>query len=203
MDLQQGDGQMGGYGTRTHKWTHKHIANGNWQLAAVMLAIVVGLSGCLGGCGSSLDGNADNAGSADNSSKDISVLVGCYTVSVDEPAQIKLSLNEGQLLMQMKEPAHAAQLWDAPEPLLPLATDQIGNYFNIDASQVTAVVARPDKMLVMAHVQPSYANVDPLMDSEYLAYIYKGANTIYKVACDEQPLDLLDNPHGKINQSPN
>ena len=36
------------------------------------------------------------------------------------------------------------------------------------------------------------------MDSEYLVYIYRGANTIFKVDCDSVNVDLL-HPHGKSN----
>ena len=51
---------------------------------------------------------------------------------------------------------------------------------------------------MLAHVRPVYANIDPLLDSEYLSYIYRGANTIYRVECDEVNTDVLANPHADI-----
>ena len=48
-------------------------------------------------------------------------------------------------------------------------------------------------------VIPRYQNGDdPLLDSEYLAYIYRGANTIYRVECDDVNTDILANPHANI-----
>lgn len=128
----------------------------------------------------------------------LSVFAGCYTVSHDEPAQIKISEQNGTWVMQMKEAAQAQRVWDEPEALEQVEVSQIPQYFSIDPDNVDAVLARPDRVLVMAHVKPVYANIDPLLDSEYLAYIYKGANTIYKVECDDVNVDMLSNPHGQI-----
>ena len=47
--------------------------------------------------------------------------------------------------------------------------------FSIDPDNVDAVIGRPDRVLVLAHVKPVYANIDPLLDSEYLSHIYRGA----------------------------
>ncbi|MEN2751373.1 hypothetical protein AAIR29_06970 [Psychrobacter sp. FBL11] len=129
---------------------------------------------------------------------DLSVFEGCYTVSNDEPAQIKVSQQEGRWVMQMKEPATAKRVWDKAEPLEVIANSEIPNFFSIDPDNVDAVIGRPDRVLVMAHVKPVYANIDPLLDSEYLSYIYKGANTIYQVECDEVNTDILANPHANI-----
>lgn len=151
------------------------------------------------------------------------MFAGCYTVSHDEPAQIKISYGSYQLgkpasttsnnsdnlapdnkkeaasvtgwYMQMKEPASAKRIWDDPEPLEVLDNAQTSTYFSIDPEQVEAMLARPDRFMVIAHVTPTYVNIDPLLDSEYLAYIYRGANTIYKVECDEVNLDLVSNPN--------
>lgn len=129
---------------------------------------------------------------------DLSVFEGCYTVSSDEPAQIKVSQQAGMWVMQMKEPASAKRVWDTPEPLEVLDNTEIPKFFSIDPDNVDAVIGRPDRVLVMAHVKPVYANIDPLLDSEYLSYIYKGANTIYRVECDEVNTDILANPHANI-----
>lgn len=129
---------------------------------------------------------------------DLSVFEGCYTVSSDEPAQIKVSQQEGTWVMQMKEPASAKRVWDIPEPLEVLDNSQLPKFFSIDPDNIDAVIARPDRVLVLAHVKPVYANIDPLLDSEYLSYIYKGANTIYRVDCDDINTDILANPHANI-----
>lgn len=129
---------------------------------------------------------------------DLSVFEGCYTVSNDEPAQIKVSQQAGKWVMQMKEPATAKRVWDTAEPLEELDNSEIPKFFSIDPDNVDAVIGRPDRVLVMAHVKPVYANIDPLLDSEYLSYIYKGANTIYRVECDEVNTDILANPHANI-----
>ena len=131
-------------------------------------------------------------------STDLSVFAGCYTVSHDEPAQIRISEQAGKWVMQMKEPVGAAEVWDEPTELEEITNGDVPNYFSIDPQHVDAILARPDKVMVMAHVKTAYANIDPLLDSEYLAYIYRGANTIFKVDCDSVNVDLT-NPHGKSN----
>ena len=130
--------------------------------------------------------------------KNNSTFEGCYTVSHDEPAQIKVSQQGGAWVMQMKEPASAKRVWDDAEPLEVLAKSDIPTYFSIDPDNVDAVIGRPDRVLVLAHVKPSYATMDPLLDSEYLSYIYRGANTIYRVECDDVNTDILANPHANI-----
>ena len=129
---------------------------------------------------------------------DLSIFEGCYTVSSDEPAQIKVSEQQGVWVMQMKEPASAKRVWDTPEPLEIVKSSEIPKFFSIDPDNVDAVIARPDRVLVLAHVKPVYANIDPLLDSEYLSYIYKGSNTIYRVKCDEINTDILANPHANL-----
>lgn len=126
---------------------------------------------------------------------DLSLFAGCYTVSFDEPAQIKVSEKDGDWVMQMKEPASANRVWDDPEVLELVDNSEIPKFFSIDPDNVDAVLARPDRVLVLAHVKTAYANIDPLLDSEYLSYIYRGANTIYRVECDEINTDILANPH--------
>ena len=124
----------------------------------------------------------------------LSVFAGCYTVSNDEPAQIKVSQQDGAWVMQMKEPASSGRVWDTAEPLEVINNSEISKFFSIDPDNVDAVIARPDRVLVLAHVKPVYANIDPLLDSEYLSYIYRGANTIYRVECDDVNTDLLASP---------
>lgn len=129
---------------------------------------------------------------------DLSIFEGCYTVSNDEPAQIKISQQDGAWVMQMKEPASAKRVWDNPEPLEVIENSDVSKFFSIDPNNVDAVIGRPDRVLVLAHVKSAYANIDPLLDSEYLSYIYRGANTIYRVECDDVNTDILANPHADI-----
>lgn len=129
---------------------------------------------------------------------DLSVFDGCYTVSSDEPAQIKVSKQNGAWVMQMKEPKSSGRVWDTPEPLEIINNSDVPKFFSIDPDNIDAVIGRPDRVLVLAHVKPVYANIDPLLDSEYLSYIYKGANTIYRVECDEINTDIVANPHANI-----
>ncbi|TXD97647.1 hypothetical protein ES754_01265 [Psychrobacter frigidicola] len=166
--------------------------------------LAVSITACsalfLVGCDSS-DNNKSTTTADSNitaTKPDLSIFEGCYTVSNDEPAQIKVSEQNGAWVMQMKEPASANRVWDTPEPLEVLDNSDISKYFSIDPDNVDAVIGRPDRVLVMAHVKPVYANIDPLLDSEYLSYIYKGANTIYRVECDEVNTDILANPHANI-----
>lgn len=130
--------------------------------------------------------------------QNLAELVGCYTVAHDEPAQIKVSQQGDDYIMQMKEPASANRVWDDPEALEVLPISKVPEFFSIDASNIDAMLGRPDRFLVLAHVKSVYANIDPLLDSEYLAYIYKGANTVYKVECDEVNTDILADPHANI-----
>lgn len=149
-----------------------------------------------------LTGCSDNKEAAiekvTDSKVDLSVFAGCYTVGSGEPAQIKISEQEGMWVMQMKEPASAKRVWDDPEALEVVDNSEVRDFFSIDPDNVDAVIARPDRVLVLAHVKPVYANIDPLLDSEYLSYIYKGANTIYRVDCDEVNTDIVNDPHANI-----
>ncbi len=118
---------------------------------------------------------------------------GCYTVSHDEPAQIKVSQQNDRLVMQMKEPKSAGRVWDDPEPLEPIDLSQTKNYFSINKNNLTAIIGRPDRVFVLANIKPAYANINPMLDSEYLGFILQGANTIYKVSCDDAVnMDLID-----------
>lgn len=151
----------------------------------------------LTGCDRAANESSDTVAATD-STADMSIFAGCYTVSHDEPAQIKVSEQDGAWVMQMKEPKRANRVWDDPEVLQPMPLSEVSNYFSIDPNNLDAVLGRPDKVLVLAHVKSVYANIDPLLDSEYLSYIYKGANTIYKVDCDDVNTDILADPHANI-----
>lgn len=163
------------------------------KLSRLTATIMVGSVLLLGGCDDVTPTTA-----VENVAPDLSVFAGCSTVSHDEPAQIKVSEQDGKWVMQMKEPASAKRVWDTPEPLEMFDKAQIPQFFSIDPDNIDAVIGRPDKVLVLAHIKPVYANIDPLLDSEYLSYIYKGANTIYRVECDEINTDILANPHANI-----
>ena len=111
--------------------------------------------------------------------KEPSSFAGCYTTSKNDPAQIKVSKRGFEWVMQMKESVGAEHVWDEPEALEVMNESEIPTYFSINPENIDAVIARPDRLLVLAHVKP-----DPLLDSEYLSYIYGGADVIYKVGCD-------------------
>ena len=128
----------------------------------------------------------------------LDVFAGCYTVTYGEPAQIKVTKQADGWVMQMKEPARNKRVWDNPEALEEIDKRQIANYFSIDKQHVTAMIGRPDRVMVLAHVTDAYANIDPLLDSQYLVFIYQGANTIYKVPCDNTNTDIVANPHANI-----
>ena len=120
---------------------------------------------------------------------------GCYTVSQDEPAQIKISQQAQGLVMQMKEPKSANRVWDDPEALEPIALDQVSKYFSIDKNNVEGMIGRPDRVFVVTQVKQAYVNIDPTLDSPYLGSILQGSNTIYKVECDDTPAEeLVENP---------
>lgn len=164
-------------------------------LTPLMLTVVASSALFLSACS---DSNTQADPKTAEAKAVLSVFEGCYTVSHDEPAQIKVSQQNGAWVMQMKEPASAKRVWDDAEPLEVLKNSDIPTYFSIDPANVDAVIGRPDRVLVLAHVKPVYANIDPLLDSEYLSYIYRGANTIYRVECDDVNTDILANPHANI-----
>lgn len=165
------------------------------RLSNLTVGIVVGSALFLSACN---DSNTQTVTETVESAADLSIFEGCYTVSDDEPAQIKVSQQEGAWVMQMKEPASTKRVWDDAEPLEVIEKNDIPTFFSIDPDNVDAVIGRPDRVLVLAHVKSVYANIDPLLDSEYLSYIYRGANTIYRVECDEVNTDILANPHANI-----
>ncbi|UNU73427.1 hypothetical protein LU293_00480 [Moraxella nasovis] len=122
--------------------------------------------------------------------------VGCYTISHDEPAVIKISQDEHGFSMQMKEPANKADVWDRSEKLQLLSIDEGWHYFEVNAlglqkSDVDQIIARPDGMFVLAQVKDTAKQLNASLDSNYVSYVFKGSNTIYHVACDDKPVDIL------------
>lgn len=122
--------------------------------------------------------------------------VGCYTIDKAKPSQIKINLDDNQYTMQMKEPIGAKTVWDKPEPLDVMTVDTAWQFFGVNhldlnKSDVEAVIARPDNMMVLAQVKTASHNTNPHLDSPYVVYIFRGANTIYKVACDDTPINII------------
>lgn len=143
-----------------------------------------------------VESSKDQLNSPDSIKQHAELFEGCYKVSQDEPANIKVSQQGQGLVMQMKEPKSANRVWDDPEPLEPISIDQTSKYFSINPKNLDAMIGRPDRVLVIAKVKQAYVNIDPSLDSDYLGYIYQGANTIFKVECDDTPADeLINNPH--------
>lgn len=130
---------------------------------------------------------------------ELNVFSGCYAFSLDEVSNIKISQQNNQWVMQMKEPESANRVWDTPEPLEPISHAELHKYFAVNASQIDTAIARPDRVLVMAHLKPSYVNLDPLIDSEYLAYVYKADVPIYHVNCDNTKVDIIGDAHANAH----
>lgn len=166
---------------------------------AVLTGCLISSSLLLAACNQSPSSASDESEArSPESQSNLESFIGCYTVSYGEPAQIKVSQQSGAYVMQMKEPERAHRIWDDPEPLEAVPLTMVQKFFSIDPNNIDAMLARPDRVLVLAHVKSAYANIDPLLDSEYLSYIYQGANTIYKVDCDEVNTDILADPHADI-----
>lgn len=126
---------------------------------------------------------------------DMADFVGCYTINQQSPAQIKISQQEHGYVMQMKEPAGASAVWDKPERLEVLNVDSAWQFFavnklDINKSDVEAVLARPDKMMVLAKIKSASKNINPRLDSAFVVYIFRGSNTIYQVPCDDTPINF-------------
>ncbi|WP_227430703.1 hypothetical protein [Psychrobacter sp. I-STPA6b] len=133
-----------------------------------------------------------------NSPEVLQKFEGCYAVVHNSPAQIKISQQAGQWVMQMKEPARAKRVWDDPERLEVMDIKQAKSYFPMDIKHVTAMIGRPDKKLVLAQVSSAYQNTNPLVDSQFFVFIHQGENTIYQVPCDDVNMDLLATPQTNI-----
>ncbi|SPX85127.1 Uncharacterised protein [Moraxella ovis] len=116
-------------------------------------------------------------------------LIGCYTVSHEEPAQIKINQVEGGFNMQMRELEGSPNVWDKPAPLAVIDVDKGWDYFKVNTldlnkNDVDAMIGRSDGMMVLAKVKDTAININPRLDSSYVMYIVQGSNTVYKVACD-------------------
>lgn len=125
----------------------------------------------------------------DNTKVSSDVLAGCYTISKSEPAQIKINQAGDSYTMQMRQFNDPNKDWDNPEPMEVLANNDnsLSKYFDIQANEskyLEKVIARPDRVFVLAKISSGFASLNPQFDSPYLGYIYKGSNTVYKVSCE-------------------
>ena len=164
-------------------------------LNQLSLAIVCVLSLNLLACSKPQNPSSARDTSSTQSTASNDVFVGCYTVSHSEPAQIKIIKNgdskSGEsYAMQMREFNDPTKNWDKPEAMQVIATDSpdIQKYFDIKADEhqyLEKVIARSDRVFVLAKITDSFASLNPQFDSPYLGYIYKGSNTVYKVACEQ------------------
>lgn len=160
-------------------------------LDTISLAIVCVLGLNLSACNQAQNPTSANHDSTVTQSADSAdVFVGCYTVSHSEPAQIKIIKNGDNYAMQMREFNDPTKNWDKPEAMQVIANDSpdIQTYFDIKAGEhkyLEKVIARPDRVFVLAKITDSFASLNPQFDSPYLGYIYKGSNTVYKVDCEQ------------------
>lgn len=159
----------------------------------LLSAVVATLSACdntdPNEASTKVQSSIDNLNSPNSIKQHAELFEGCYKVSHDEPANIKVSQQGQGLVMQMKEPKSANRVWDDPEPLEPVPLDKTSKYFSINPKNLDAMIGRPDRVLVIAKVKQAYVNIDPSLDSDYLGYIFQGANTIFKVECDDTPVN--------------
>ncbi len=127
------------------------------------------------------------------------MLVGCYTFGYNahgkpDHAVLKVSADQNALVMQMKN-EDKQKLWDTPESLqvLPASSDGFEffkvNALNINAADVLAVAAREDKVMALGYVRPELKQLGAL-DSEFIINVAGAVNTVYKVPCDDVPMDL-------------
>lgn len=129
--------------------------------------------------------------------------VGCYVLEKGVPAQIKITKTNDQYTMQMKEDSE--KVWDTAEPLT-LAGVSDGfvhfnaNALNVNANDVAEILVRPDGVMALAQLKPAVANINPHLDSDVVMSILGAVNTVYKVACDDVPLDLM--PTHDFHHSP-
>lgn len=129
--------------------------------------------------------------------------VGCYAVKKGIPAQIKIAHTNQQYTMQMKE--NNDKVWDNAEPLTAVGVADGFSHFganalNVKASDVVEILVRPDGVMALAHLKPALANINPHLDSDVLMSLFGTVNTVYKVACDDVPLDLT--PAHDFHHSP-
>lgn len=121
--------------------------------------------------------------------------VGCYTDTPSTPAQIKITHDGTNYHMQMKEPSTAKDAWDTPEMLHTVNISDEWQHFsintlNLEQSDIQAIITRPDGIMSLAKVHSASANVNPLLDSEFVVRILNHTNTIYATPCDDERLAL-------------
>lgn len=129
---------------------------------------------------------------------------GCFSIEKNVPAQIKITPNADAWAMQMKE---ADGSWDKPEALILTDNDTAWQAYKVNAiglnkSDIATSIVRHDGILLISQLT-SAAALNPALDSPYVVNLFGATNTIYKVACDSEPLDLtpddaaLASIHGK------
>lgn len=134
-------------------------------------------------CGEPSTNNTQNNTTATNE------LVGCYAITKNTSAQIKISHDTGYA-MQMKELDGSGQTWDKPEPLEVLSKDKAWEFFKVNAldlqsTDISHVIARPDGVMALAKLNSTITNINPLLDSEYVVHLFHDVSTIYQVPCDD------------------
>lgn len=138
-----------------------------------------------------------NSQNTSNQTDEADQLIGCYTVNKNTPAQIKISKQKNDYVMQMKEPKGAKTAWDKPEPLLKAASLEQGwEFFRVNSLDFTkddteAIIVRPDKRMALAKVKDASQNINPKLDSNFVIHIFGAVNTIYSVACDDTRMDIV------------
>lgn len=131
-----------------------------------------------------------------------SEFVGCYGIQKDGIAQIKINHTDGVYTMQIKEPDGAKTLWDKSEALQTLSTEQAWALFKDNPLQLTSndlgqTIARVDKLMALSKVSEAVGNVNPLLDGDYVVYLFGDVNVMYQLPCDDVPLDLVKSSVGK------
>lgn len=121
---------------------------------------------------------------------------GCYTIEQGAPAQIKISGDNGNYVMQMKEGRDKSGTWDQPEKLLVQPKNDGWKHFstnalNLSVSDVVGeIIARPDGVMALAQIDSAVANTNPFVDSSYVIALMGAVNTIYQVPCDDTRVEL-------------
>lgn len=128
---------------------------------------------------------------------EVATFDGCYAIEQQSPAQIKISQENNQFVMQMKEQTGG---WDTPESLQSLDKAKGWQFFSTNAiqlssSDVMGVLARPDGVMAMAQLHEASVNTNPMLDSHYVVNLLGAVNTIYQVPCDDKPVNFSKQFH--------
>lgn len=117
--------------------------------------------------------------------------VGCYTFNKDDLAMIKIS-HDNSFAMQMKN-NDKNNVWDTKEPMV---IDPTGfeffkvNTLDISQTNIQSVIKRTDDVMAIALLDKAFVNVKGL-DSTFAVNLAGAVTTIYKVDCDDIPMDLM------------